>query len=213
MLLLPHHSWFCLLIFVDAVQCAEPWTTSPQRWLKDTLIVKRWICGALGSSATSALLATHLLKQPITQKRTKESQRFVFSNIDKYFVTPMSTRNKIYSTKCFSFTVCVANISASFLQVDFKFPPNVSEGARDLISKLLRHNPIDRLSLQNVIDHPWVRANSHRVLPPTYAAKKWTHLTQAALHQWIFSVFLKRRCTSIFAFTALGFKLPTHFFK
>ncbi|XP_008324755.1 aurora kinase B [Cynoglossus semilaevis] len=57
-------------------------------------------------------------------------------------------------------------------KVDFKFPPNVSEGARDLISKLLRHNPIDRLSLQNVIDHPWVRANSHRVLPPTYAAKK-----------------------------------------
>ncbi|KAG7243214.1 hypothetical protein INR49_013449 [Caranx melampygus] len=38
--------------------------------------------------------------------------------------------------------------------VDLKFPKVVSDGARDLISKLLRHNPIDRLSLQHVIDHP-----------------------------------------------------------
>ncbi|CAB1421126.1 unnamed protein product [Pleuronectes platessa] len=58
------------------------------------------------------------------------------------------------------------------MKVDLKFPKVVSDGARDLISKLLRHNPIDRLSLQSVIDHPWVRANSHRLLPPTYPSKK-----------------------------------------
>uniref|UniRef100_A0A3P8RZF8 non-specific serine/threonine protein kinase n=1 Tax=Amphiprion percula TaxID=161767 RepID=A0A3P8RZF8_AMPPE len=58
------------------------------------------------------------------------------------------------------------------MKVDLKFPKIVSDGARDLISKLLRHNPIDRLSLQSVIDHPWVRSNSHRLLPPTYPAKK-----------------------------------------
>uniref|UniRef100_A0A3Q3W0V6 non-specific serine/threonine protein kinase n=1 Tax=Mola mola TaxID=94237 RepID=A0A3Q3W0V6_MOLML len=46
------------------------------------------------------------------------------------------------------------------------------DGARDLISKLLRHNPTDRLSLQCVIDHPWVRSNSRRVLPPICPTKK-----------------------------------------
>ncbi|XP_070818529.1 aurora kinase B-like isoform X1 [Chaetodon trifascialis] len=57
-------------------------------------------------------------------------------------------------------------------KVDLKFPKIVSDGARDLISKLLRHNPIDRLSLQNVIDHPWVRSNSRRILPPICPSKK-----------------------------------------
>ncbi|KAM7417286.1 hypothetical protein PAMA_017106 [Pampus argenteus] len=57
-------------------------------------------------------------------------------------------------------------------RVDLKFPKIVSDGARDLISKLLRHNPTDRLSLQSVIDHPWVHTNSRRVLPPIYPTKK-----------------------------------------
>ncbi|KAG8003861.1 Aurora kinase B [Nibea albiflora] len=41
------------------------------------------------------------------------------------------------------------------MKVDLKFPRSISDGARDLVSKLLRHNPTDRLSLQSVIDHPW----------------------------------------------------------
>uniref|UniRef100_A0A670K897 non-specific serine/threonine protein kinase n=1 Tax=Podarcis muralis TaxID=64176 RepID=A0A670K897_PODMU len=56
------------------------------------------------------------------------------------------------------------------VSVDLKFPPFVTEGARDLISKLLRHNPADRLPLQGVMEHPWVKANSRRVLPPVYNA-------------------------------------------
>ncbi|XP_031159163.1 aurora kinase B isoform X2 [Sander lucioperca] len=58
------------------------------------------------------------------------------------------------------------------MKVDLKFPKTISAGAQDLISKLLRHSPIDRLSLQSVIDHPWVRANSRRVLPPICPTKK-----------------------------------------
>ncbi|XP_053119835.1 aurora kinase B [Hemicordylus capensis] len=54
--------------------------------------------------------------------------------------------------------------------VDFKFPPFVTEGARDLITKLLRRNPADRLPLQAVMEHPWVKANSRRVLPPVFNA-------------------------------------------
>ncbi|XP_015283971.1 PREDICTED: aurora kinase B-B-like, partial [Gekko japonicus] len=54
--------------------------------------------------------------------------------------------------------------------VDLKFPTFVSEGARDLISKLLRRIPNERLSLRAVKEHPWVTANSRRVLPPAFGS-------------------------------------------
>ncbi|XP_076005183.1 aurora kinase B [Genypterus blacodes] len=57
-------------------------------------------------------------------------------------------------------------------KVDVNFPKFVSDGARDLISKLLRHSPLSRLPLQSVIDHPWVKGNSRRVLPPICPGKK-----------------------------------------
>ncbi|CAB1322743.1 unnamed protein product, partial [Coregonus sp. 'balchen'] len=57
-------------------------------------------------------------------------------------------------------------------KVDLQFPKVVSDGARDLISKLLRHSPSMRLPLQGVINHPWVKSNSRRVLPPAFAPKK-----------------------------------------
>ncbi|KAM4691972.1 aurora kinase A [Rhinophrynus dorsalis] len=45
-------------------------------------------------------------------------------------------------------------------KVEFQYPPFVSEGARDLISKLLKHNPNQRLPLQDVLEHPWIVENS-----------------------------------------------------
>ncbi|XP_016820275.1 aurora kinase B isoform X2 [Cricetulus griseus] len=53
------------------------------------------------------------------------------------------------------------------VKVDLKFPPSVPEGAQDLISKLLKHKPSDRLPLAQVAAHPWVRAHSRRVLSPS----------------------------------------------
>lgn len=53
-------------------------------------------------------------------------------------------------------------------KVDLHFPPVVPEGARDLIGRLLRHSPPERLPLRGVLQHPWVRAHSRRVLPPSY---------------------------------------------
>ncbi|XP_059919145.1 aurora kinase B [Gadus macrocephalus] len=57
-------------------------------------------------------------------------------------------------------------------KVDLKFPKVVSEGAKDLISKLLRHNPVNRLPLRDVLEHPYVKTNSRRVLPPVCNAVK-----------------------------------------
>ncbi|XP_037665004.1 aurora kinase B isoform X3 [Choloepus didactylus] len=53
------------------------------------------------------------------------------------------------------------------VKVDLKFPTAMPPGAQDLISKLLKHNPSERLPLAQVSAHPWVRAHSRRVLPPS----------------------------------------------
>ncbi|XP_059989119.1 aurora kinase B isoform X3 [Lagenorhynchus albirostris] len=53
------------------------------------------------------------------------------------------------------------------VKVDLKIPPSMPAGAQDLISKLLKHNPSERLPLAQVAAHPWVRAHSRRVLPPS----------------------------------------------
>ncbi|XP_029780568.1 aurora kinase C [Suricata suricatta] len=53
------------------------------------------------------------------------------------------------------------------LQVDMRFPPSIPLGARDLISKLLRYEPSERLPLAQIREHPWVQAHSRRVLPPS----------------------------------------------
>ncbi|KAK6479509.1 aurora kinase B-like isoform X2 [Huso huso] len=59
-------------------------------------------------------------------------------------------------------------------KVDFSYPQFVNEGCRDLISKLLKHNPNQRLPLPGVLTHPWVVTNSTKqptallkITPPT----------------------------------------------
>ncbi|XP_032902319.1 aurora kinase B-B-like isoform X2 [Amblyraja radiata] len=51
-------------------------------------------------------------------------------------------------------------------KVEVQFQPSMSEGAKSLIGQLLRHNPILRLPLKGVMEHPWVKSNACRLLPP-----------------------------------------------
>lgn len=44
-------------------------------------------------------------------------------------------------------------------KVDVKFPTHVSTEAKDMISRLLRKVPSQRLSLAEVMDHPWIKNN------------------------------------------------------
>uniref|UniRef100_A0A8B9U5Q2 non-specific serine/threonine protein kinase n=1 Tax=Anas zonorhyncha TaxID=75864 RepID=A0A8B9U5Q2_9AVES len=48
-------------------------------------------------------------------------------------------------------------------RVEFKYPAFVTEGAKDLISKLLKHNPFHRMPLKDVLVHPWITANSTKL--------------------------------------------------
>lgn len=52
-------------------------------------------------------------------------------------------------------------------RVDLKFPDYISPGAKDLVSKLLVHDPNKRLPLNGVLAHPWIRNNTQTLtLPP-----------------------------------------------
>ena len=54
-------------------------------------------------------------------------------------------------------TVAVEQTYRRISKVDLKFPPHVSAGARDLISKLLVKSPKDRMALADVMRHPWIQ--------------------------------------------------------
>lgn len=45
---------------------------------------------------------------------------------------------------------------AKIAKVDFVIPESVGHDAQDLIKKLLKYNPDERLSLQDVSCHPWI---------------------------------------------------------
>lgn len=58
-------------------------------------------------------------------------------------------------------------------RVEVTFPDFVTEGARDLISRLLKHNPSQRPTLKEVLEHPWITANSAKT-PSNQKSKEST---------------------------------------
>ncbi|XP_047481219.1 aurora kinase A-like isoform X2 [Penaeus chinensis] len=51
-------------------------------------------------------------------------------------------------------------------RVDIKFPSHFSEEVKDLICKLLRYNPKERLSLDGIMEHPWIKMHYDPSVPP-----------------------------------------------
>uniref|UniRef100_A0A3Q1GSN2 non-specific serine/threonine protein kinase n=1 Tax=Acanthochromis polyacanthus TaxID=80966 RepID=A0A3Q1GSN2_9TELE len=58
-------------------------------------------------------------------------------------------------------------------RVEYTYPAqsNISAGAKDLVAKLLKHNPMHRLPIQGVISHPWVVENSTKK-PTTFSSEE-----------------------------------------
>uniref|UniRef100_A0A2P2I3I6 Aurora kinase n=1 Tax=Hirondellea gigas TaxID=1518452 RepID=A0A2P2I3I6_9CRUS len=48
-------------------------------------------------------------------------------------------------------------------KVQLRFPSHVSASARDLITKLLRYTPSERLPLSEVLKHPWILSHNAKV--------------------------------------------------
>ncbi|KAG6849465.1 Serine/threonine-protein kinase ark1 [Arthromyces matolae] len=57
----------------------------------------------------------------------------------------------------------VSNTYQRIAQVDLKFPATLSAEVKDLIAKLLQYDPQGRLSLSQVLNHPWIV--KHRTSP------------------------------------------------
>uniref|UniRef100_A0A8C4PVT9 Aurora kinase n=2 Tax=Eptatretus burgeri TaxID=7764 RepID=A0A8C4PVT9_EPTBU len=51
-------------------------------------------------------------------------------------------------------------------KVQVHYPSTMSEGSKNLISRLLKHDPMSRLSLTEVLAHPWVKENAKPITPP-----------------------------------------------
>jgi aurora kinase B len=62
---------------------------------------------------------------------------------------------------------------AKIRKIQMIYPKFVSQGARDLISKLLRRNDA-RISLRDVMVHPWIRENKKKPNRETYQVKQVT---------------------------------------
>jgi len=62
-------------------------------------------------------------------------------------------------------------------QVNFSYPKHVTPGARDVISKLLQHKPADRMPLDKVLAHPWIRQHSDMFKEKAQEAKKPSTVT------------------------------------
>lgn len=56
-------------------------------------------------------------------------------------------------------------------KVDLQFPSHVSAGARDLISKLLKHDPQKRLPLMEVLKHSWILENAEKLPQPSVCSQ------------------------------------------
>ena len=49
----------------------------------------------------------------------------------------------------------ISSLQKKFLRGKFKFPDYLSTDAKDLIKNLAQTDPLSRLSLNDVKDHPW----------------------------------------------------------
>jgi serine/threonine protein kinase len=56
--------------------------------------------------------------------------------------------------------------SQHILSLHFTFPPNFPPGPKDLITKLLVFEPEERLTIKDVLAHPWICGNLNTPLPP-----------------------------------------------
>uniref|UniRef100_A0A1B6D1P5 calcium/calmodulin-dependent protein kinase n=1 Tax=Clastoptera arizonana TaxID=38151 RepID=A0A1B6D1P5_9HEMI len=70
----------------------------------------------------------------------------------------------------------------------FPTAPVVSSQVSDLISKMLQKNPTDRISLEEIKDHPWVTSDGTKPLPSTEDNCQLVEVTEEDVRQVVTSI-------------------------
>eukprot|EP00511_Aplanochytrium_stocchinoi_P001182 CAMPEP_0204828898 /NCGR_PEP_ID=MMETSP1346-20131115/6859_1 /ASSEMBLY_ACC=CAM_ASM_000771 /TAXON_ID=215587 /ORGANISM="Aplanochytrium stocchinoi, Strain GSBS06" /LENGTH=346 /DNA_ID=CAMNT_0051958295 /DNA_START=240 /DNA_END=1277 /DNA_ORIENTATION=- len=104
---------------------------------------------------TVGVLAYELLvgSPPFETIEEEDLKKDIMNGCDP-FMTPLRTPSKPIETP----GSCVSENAATFRRIssiDYTFPDHVSPDARDLIQRLLHKEPERRLSLDEVLRHPW----------------------------------------------------------
>lgn len=68
------------------------------------------------------------------------------------------------------------------VKVEYKCPSTMSPDAIDLIGKLLRKNPSERLSLDGVMQHKWITQNAKLDLNASNNSLSFTSMTNSSVH-------------------------------
>lgn len=107
-----------------------------------------------------------------TQLRMPHEKHYTMCGTPNYISPEIATRSAhglesdVWSLGCMFYTLLVGkppfdtdtvkNTLNKVVLADYEMPAFLSREAQDLIYKLLRKNPADRLSLSSVLDHPFV---------------------------------------------------------
>lgn len=104
------------------------------------------------------------------------------------YLAPEMLENKMYDEKvdlwclgilCYEFLVGKPPFEAESMQTTYslirrvavQFPSYISSGARDFISRLLKKEPAERMSVDNVLNHPWILQHTAQPVPQTIEHK------------------------------------------
>ncbi|XP_072171640.1 serine/threonine-protein kinase PLK4-like [Diadema setosum] len=107
-----------------------------------------------------------------TQLKIPEEKHYTMCGTPNYISPEIATRSPhglqsdVWSLGCMLYTFlsgkppfdteAVKKTLNKVVLADYVMPPHISMEARDLISKMLRKNPLDRINLSSVLDHPFM---------------------------------------------------------
>jgi len=68
-----------------------------------------------------------------------------------------SVKNSLFTVRKYCNVFNFGFLLKNFNSVDLCFPSHVTSGAKDIISKLLKYRPEDRLDLKSILHHEWLQ--------------------------------------------------------
>ena len=116
-----------------------------------------------------------------TQINTPDEKHFTMCGTPNFISPEIASRNAhgleadVWSLGCMMYTFLtgkppfdtegIRNTLNKVVQAEFEMPKYLSNEAQDLITCLLRKNPMDRIPLTKVLEHPFMTKQRHKMIP------------------------------------------------